>query len=804
MVSRSGLSEPLVDMKRNLFGAPTTHTKLIASYIFIIVSVTTIIGITTYRYSTAQYNEENEEANNQLLAYFARQFDERIYGVASQVYLQVASSLTEGVNARTHIDSWSKPSSLQLYARFLRLNEICNSQSEAIRAVGLLLPGPRVYLSSRMGVKFLARDANESYPLDWLRSATGPGAARLDLWIPTRREQLIKSPPDSSGAAEVFSYVRAYRSILDRSAPQAFIEVDFDERSLSDIIRQPDGVYGPPTRSTTIIVDREGDVVSHNSTSLFHSELSLRSCIQRIVTSPSSNGSFTFTIEGTRCVVSFTSFRSNDWRIARIAPFSELYARAIKVRRVLAIVCLVAILFGVGTAEIFASFLYRPLQRILATIRGYFDSMAPEPYGAQNEYRTIEYTLGTLHTKVSDLEGTIARNQPLIKYSLVMRLLGSTISDKQELTDLLQLQNVSHAFSYFNAVRLAVHRGYYERVDLRSMQAAKLDMILCIEAQSTANCLFLAIEDSTLTVIGIVLADELIDDQLSAMLHRTLDSASEKYGLRLDAAAGSWVREPHEVHRSYADALAAMRYRYLFPKERVYYSDQYRAQERSRKVLPGRLHLELARSLNERDTRKVQKVIARLVAACSSGAYSLATCRQAVSDFTTVLSEFIQRKPIARDDLSEHELLEAAERHASLFTFKRWFLRTVGEAFSRLEALDASHRHEVIQKALAYVGNNLHDPLLSLTVVATHCSMSPGYLSRLLREETKMTFPDNVCARRLVKARELLQPGTMTIEEIARRVGFNTPHYFIRKFKQTYGVTPKSYRELRSRDGNAR
>jgi len=49
--------------------------------------------------------------------------------------------------------------------------------------------------------------------------------------------------------------------------------------------------------------------------------------------------------------------------------------------------------------------------------------------------------------------------------------------------------------------------------------------------------------------------------------------------------------------------------------------------------------------------------------------------------------------------------------------------------------------------------------------------------------------------KRLKMAAEMILEGRLTVSEISDKVGFQTPAYFTKCFKQHYGVTPTKYRE---------
>lgn len=71
--------------------------------------------------------------------------------------------------------------------------------------------------------------------------------------------------------------------------------------------------------------------------------------------------------------------------------------------------------------------------------------------------------------------------------------------------------------------------------------------------------------------------------------------------------------------------------------------------------------------------------------------------------------------------------------------------------------------------------------------------MSRTQLHRKLKAITNMTTSEFIRSQRLKLSEDLLKKSDATISEIAYQVGFNTPSYFIKCFRETYGCTPSDY-----------
>jgi two-component system response regulator YesN len=99
-----------------------------------------------------------------------------------------------------------------------------------------------------------------------------------------------------------------------------------------------------------------------------------------------------------------------------------------------------------------------------------------------------------------------------------------------------------------------------------------------------------------------------------------------------------------------------------------------------------------------------------------------------------------------------------------------------------------------IQKINKYVEETL-DKNLSMTMVADHFHYSPTYFSKLYKHITGENFVRYVAKCKLKRGRELLNDGSLKINEIAKMAGYWSPSYFIREFKSMYGITPAEYRK---------
>jgi two-component system, response regulator YesN len=114
--------------------------------------------------------------------------------------------------------------------------------------------------------------------------------------------------------------------------------------------------------------------------------------------------------------------------------------------------------------------------------------------------------------------------------------------------------------------------------------------------------------------------------------------------------------------------------------------------------------------------------------------------------------------------------------------------------------LQAIKHADVMRKALRYF-NAHYSEKIGLESVADEVHLSPSYFSRLFKGEMKMNFSTYLNELRIERSKVLLDDRSISLVEIAGRVGFEDQSYFTKVFKKVTGLSPGAYRESRGSKG---
>ena len=93
--------------------------------------------------------------------------------------------------------------------------------------------------------------------------------------------------------------------------------------------------------------------------------------------------------------------------------------------------------------------------------------------------------------------------------------------------------------------------------------------------------------------------------------------------------------------------------------------------------------------------------------------------------------------------------------------------------------------------ALANLGEDL-----TVEQLARHAHMSPRTFNRRFREETGQAPGAWIRNRRVDRARELLESGDLTVDEVARLAGLGTGGNLRHQLRRGLGMSPSSYRKV--------
>lgn len=141
------------------------------------------------------------------------------------------------------------------------------------------------------------------------------------------------------------------------------------------------------------------------------------------------------------------------------------------------------------------------------------------------------------------------------------------------------------------------------------------------------------------------------------------------------------------------------------------------------------------------------------------------------------------------------ELVDELYRAEDLSVIKNMFFMETIEIMDCLHSED-SHYTPVVRQIISEIEKNYKEDM-NLKTLSYKYNMNASYLGQIFQKEVGCSFTQYLTNIKNSKARELILNTNMKINDIAKEVGYPDTSYFYRKFKQCYGTSPASLREMK-------
>lgn len=761
----------------------SAFTNLAISYVTLVIVIVLLLCSIFYMYFPKNYNEEIKNKNQVILESTANDIESSVFQRVQQIYLDLS------LNGPVSIDLLANDTLQGNHSSVLDIQALLKSKvtdnSDIVSAVHLFYTKPQIMISSDSGLRFLDNEQENSLAaMSWIDGLRKSQSSYV--WTEARLvpQDIYTNVSDDNGRIPLISYAHSYPFNSIGEDCELMIAIDIKEEAISKIIHK----MIPAGYENTFVIGPSGTLISAADKTILGSNFGNGSYLNRIFSSDVQADSFTDTIDKESNEVSFHKFASNDWTIYNITPSDHYYQKSILLQKVVLLICLLAVMVGCALSGLFTIRIYDPLKRLKNKIKGMSD---PPTEVGFNEYTLIDTAINKLAGKVNSLEETLQINSPVIRHNIVLNVLNNSYSD-EELVGQLQSINVSMAYSHFCCMLIDPISKKFKALHPKTVQYAIYRLIHQLEATSFPGSYIIAEEMADQKIAVIVCADKMEEGLLEQISDFVLSEVRSSFELDFTISHGHWVQHYMDVHKSFAKAKILAKYRYFLPQSSVIKDTGLLERECSPNEIPQAVLLKFKEKLQARNVEGVVTAIDHILEHMREGVYSADYCRFILLNTVSVYSDYLIS---VRATLSDNVKMNLYNQYTSIHDineYREWLVHSISGFFEHMEKRSDNRTIESITAVKEYINKHLSEEL-SLDTVAGKVFLSPKYLSKIFKEETGKNYIEYVTEKRMEKALELMENRNMTIEQIANTVGYGTTAYFIKKFKEKNGYTPKNY-----------
>lgn len=299
--------------------------------------------------------------------------------------------------------------------------------------------------------------------------------------------------------------------------------------------------------------------------------------------------------------------------------------------------------------------------------------------------------------------------------------------------------------------------------------------VVCIGDILNGLCVFIALSES-------IFGEKQIEN-----LMRFLTLVLEHSHVKCNIGVGRCSESVDELHVSYEQALKALSHTGGTERHLMMYSDDLLQEERpvlDVQAAVKRICAQMALQDREGVAREVKECFSQMMVldyprdAVDSMAYTL---------YIRVLSAMQEETEEAFAGLLPEDIQNCADLCILCDKMISQFMKIL--EFSPGKVQGGSLAAQAVEYIIEHYNENIN-----LNQIADHFGITPFYLSRLVKKHTGKTFTDYLTYYRILKAKEMIRQGELSIKEITYAAGFNSQNYFSKIFKKYTGDTPSEYR----------
>ena len=107
---------------------------------------------------------------------------------------------------------------------------------------------------------------------------------------------------------------------------------------------------------------------------------------------------------------------------------------------------------------------------------------------------------------------------------------------------------------------------------------------------------------------------------------------------------------------------------------------------------------------------------------------------------------------------------------------------------------ESNNKSNFLTDAVSFINENLSNENLVVEDIAEELNISKSKLYRNIKNTSGISANQLIRKLRIERSKELLLKSNFSISEICYNVGFSSPSYFTKRFKEYTGMVPKQFK----------
>lgn len=252
------------------------------------------------------------------------------------------------------------------------------------------------------------------------------------------------------------------------------------------------------------------------------------------------------------------------------------------------------------------------------------------------------------------------------------------------------------------------------------------------------------------------------------------------------------------IWNSYKSATEAAKYCYIYTKETQLTYEELQVEKRKNDGSHLRLFEIIERDIKSENLQDFKSRLEGLIVSFTTGSYSIDYCSSTLRDLITLFYQIMQYNQMDMWVVFGYDIREYYKQIPNIDEFYEWCSYLGETIIQNIRQKKQSVDMDMKDRITSFIEENLENGI-TLDYLADQLHLRQDVASRMFRQTMGQGYTEYMKERKLSRAIELLGEGSK-IGDIAERLGYSSAQYFIKVFKESYGVTPYQFKKNREKE----
>ncbi|MCU6797355.1 helix-turn-helix domain-containing protein [Paenibacillus sp. WQ 127069] len=747
----------------------TVYSRILIFNILLVIIISLVPQVLYIHYFSTAYNEEIMRQSTQDVNKLKYAVDETILDRVIRLVNIYFSDIPSN-------EILAYPLTHDISGNGFKIAEVSNYLTDIpyklnfLQSVEVWYTAGNVYINDKYNSYLDSASSRKSLDDAWidvLRNQETP-----NRWLAPRISMPLNMP--------VITYLSNIPLIDKISNRQAVVAINIKESAIHNLIQS-----SPTDGEVLFILDEAGNVLVHSDKQWIGHNFNQKDYIQTLL--QTDDGTFESSVEGVQSVVSYSKSKYNNWKYVSVISIDKLYQKSQQLTHYLIITTIILLTVSLLLSIYVTHRANKPLRRVIQTILNLGNAEGQLEKGTKSEYTLLHNVIDRVSKTIHDLHHQMEANKPIIRDKFIMRLLQGDMDQNDPQVEHME-QMLDIQFHQNKTACMALKIYDTEGTGLGNEMIVPYSMLHNLEAQE--EYWLCSTIDNAGNIVAILNYSKAIDkEEICSSIGAQIKG---KYVLGFGQ---EYEHSYANIARSYTEACECLNYAFIMPAQSLIVYEELAIT--SRKEFGSGLQImeQLSAAVRSRNKDMVGSILDILLKGLVSGRYHIDFCRNTVFDAISVIRTTAIAMDIDLERFLGYDIRDYGRKLDNVASLTDWLSEVAVQIMDYHTAdINNDPGSALERQIMAYIEQNIYNEI-SLSSLSEGIHMNSSYVSRIYKSVMGSNFSEHLAGIKMKHAESLLRESDLSIKDIAEKLGYTSPRYFAKLFKEKFGFTPKSYRD---------